>query len=52
MKKKEDKNLRFEHDSDKEKIVFVPAEDIQVIHRVLDNWETVKQGWKKIIVSK
>lgn len=33
---------------DYEKTVFIPAEDIRVIERVLDNWEQVKQEYCKI----
>ncbi|MDR2234095.1 MAG: hypothetical protein LBE56_13360 [Tannerella sp.] len=29
-------------------VVFVPAEDIRAISRVIENWETVKQRWSKL----
>ena len=37
--------------SNDDKVVFVPTEDICVIERVLDDWETVKREWKKLSVD-
>jgi hypothetical protein len=31
-----------------DKVVFVPTEDIRVIESVLNNWEQVKQEYRKI----
>jgi hypothetical protein len=30
-------------------IVFVPAENIRAINHVIDNWEVVRQQWKKMV---
>lgn len=31
--------------SNNDRVVFIPSEDIRVIERVLDEWDTVKQQW-------
>ena len=53
MNNKEYKNHIPEHKSkkDDENVVFVPLEDIQAIERVINNWEPVKQEWKKLNVD-
>jgi len=33
---------------DDERAIFVPAEDIQIIERVLNNWEQVKLEFRKV----
>ena len=33
---------------DDDRIVFVPLENIEVIERVLSNWEQVRQGFYKM----
>jgi hypothetical protein len=50
---KEDNSFTPDYEREKEagKVVFVPAEDIRVIEQVLNNWETVKQGWEKLNVD-
>jgi len=35
-----------------DRAVFVPAEDIRVIERVLNNWEQVKQEFRKMEAEK
>ena len=37
---------------DDDRAVFVPAEDIKVIERVLNNWEQVKQEFYKVETEK
>ena len=37
---------------DNEKTVFIPAEDIRVIERVLNNWEQVKQEFYNVEAEK
>ena len=61
--KKEDINQSTEHenkknevnrpatDSDYDKLVFVPAENIQAIERVIKNWEEVKHEWNKLKIA-
>jgi len=39
-------------DLDDNKAIYVPAEDIQVINRALENWETVKSKWDKWMSGK
>ena len=38
--------------SDDDRAVFVPAEDVRVIERVLNNWEQVKQEFYKVETGK
>ena len=35
-------------DSANENIIFVPAENIRAIERVIRNWEEVKYAWNKL----
>ena len=37
---------------DDERAIFVPAEDIQIIERVLNDWERVKQEFLKVEAKK
>ena len=37
---------------DDDRAIFVPTEDIQVIERVLNNWEQVKKEFLKVEASK
>ena len=47
--KKEMKDDREEFcRSNDDHFIFVPAENIRAIERVIDNWEEVKQQWDKI----
>ena len=49
MEKEEDTGKQRQTlNTDHDKVVFVPAEDIRIIKRVLDHWETVKQEWEKL----
>jgi hypothetical protein len=36
---------------DYDKVVFVPAEDIRVIERVLHNWDVLKQELNKLKIT-
>jgi len=47
MKNEDDIPPTSEHtpNSDDNKAFFVPAEDLQVINRALEDWETVKRKW-------
>ena len=38
--------------TDNNKVAFVPAEDLQIINRALENWETVKKKWDKLMSGK
>jgi len=37
---------------DDDRAIFVPAEDIQVIERVIRNWEQVRQEFLKVEILK
>ena len=57
--RKEDKKIYVEHENKKNKpasdldedmFIFVPAESIRAIDRVIQNWEEVMREWSKVII--
>jgi len=41
-------NKRTANHLNDDPVVFVPAENIRAIERVINNWEEVKQQWNKM----